>query len=830
MSVVDRAVEGDYSEEITVTGDDAVGHLADGLRTVLADISATKSQLVDSQGQLDAINRSQATIEFKLDGTIITANDNFLNALGYRLDEVKGGHHRMFVDDKYASSPEYRQFWSDLANGKFQSSDFERFRKDGTSIWIQATYNPVFDAEGKPYKVVKFATDITEAKQKAADHEGQINAISKSQAVIEFELDGTIRTANENFLKVVGYSLDEIQGKHHRIFVNPEHANSAEYRNFWSDLASGRFQSGEFLRYDRNGKQVWIQASYNPILGPNGKPYKVVKYASDITEAKKLLEQVAEAEKEATRQTERAHKAVDEILDAVRSAQDGDFSKVITTTGEDAIGGLADGMRDFIAQKEITDKEMARIESMMEQTPINVMFADTDYIIKYMNPASTSTLRRLQEFLPCRADEMIGQCIDIFHKNPSHQRRMLADPSNLPVKADIKVGPETLSLLVSPIYDANRQYLGAMVTWEVITERLAMEQQIKDKMEEDRVRSEETQRKVEVVLNIVNSVADGCFDVTFPDLGQDGIGKVAGALEKAVLSVRDALVEVREVSSTVATASTQMSSAAEEISRGAQQQAARLEETASSLEEITTTVKQNSDNAQEARALANGSRDVASEGGKVVGDAVQAMREINQSSKKISDIITTIDEIAFQTNLLALNAAVEAARAGEQGRGFAVVASEVRNLAQRSASSAKEIKSLIQDSASKVEKGTELVNKSGETLGEIVDSVKRVTDIVAEIAAASQEQLTGIEQVTKAVTQIDQLTQANASQTEEMAGTSGSVLNHARSLDQMVSRFQLGTGGGSGNRGSSRPAPQRQHAPSPSSSMGGHDDDDFMDF
>ncbi|MCC9603422.1 methyl-accepting chemotaxis protein [Stieleria sp. JC731] len=325
--------------------------------------------------------------------------------------------------------------------------------------------------------------------------------------------------------------------------------------------------------------------------------------------------------------------------------------------------------------------------------------------------------------------------------------------------------------------------------------RAEMEAQIKAQMEEDRLQSEETEAKVETVLKLVNRIAGGNFEVDFPDLGSDGIGQVSEALSVAVSSIRNALSEVREVSTTVATASNEMSRAAEEISRGAQMQASRLEETASSLEEITSTVKQNSDNAQEARALANSSRDIATDGGVVVGDAVTAMHEINESSKQISDIITTIDEIAFQTNLLALNAAVEAARAGEQGRGFAVVASEVRNLAQRTASSAKEIKSLIQNSASKVERGTELVNKSGETLGEIVDSVKRVTDIVAEIAAASQEQLSAIKQVTAAVTQIDQLTQGNANQTEELAGTSGSVFNHSRQLDIMVSRFQLGNAG-----------------------------------
>ncbi len=257
-------------------------------------------------------------------------------------------------------------------------------------------------------------------------------------------------------------------------------------------------------------------------------------------------------------------------------------------------------------------------------------------------------------------------------------------------------------------------------------------------------------------------MAQGNFDFRFPDLGNDAIGQVAEALDSTVNAIRDALCQVRDVSATVSTAAEQLNGSSREIASGAQVQASNLEETASSLEEITSTIKQNSDNAQQARQLASGARDVAERGGNVVSDAVSAMQEINASSKRIADIITTIDEIAFQTNLLALNAAVEAARAGEQGRGFAVVAAEVRNLAQRSASAAKEIKTLIQDSVNKVENGTELVNKSGQTLNEIVNSVKRVSDIVCEIAAASKEQLTGVEQVNKAMSQMDRVTQGNA--------------------------------------------------------------------
>jgi len=252
-----------------------------------------------------------------------------------------------------------------------------------------------------------------------------------------------------------------------------------------------------------------------------------------------------------------------------------------------------------------------------------------------------------------------------------------------------------------------------------------------------------------------------------------------------------AITRVDEIANGVAAASHELAAASEQLSSGAQQSASSLEETASSLEEMTATVRQNADNADQANQLANSSRETAERGGEVVASAVKAMGEINQASRKIADIITTIDEIAFQTNLLALNAAVEAARAGEQGRGFAVVAGEVRNLAQRSATAAKEIKGLIQDSVSKVENGSHLVNQSGETLGAIVNSVKRVTDIVGEIAAASREQAAGIDQINKAVAQMDTVTQSNASQTEEMSGTAVALSGQAEQLQSVVAQFNL---------------------------------------
>jgi methyl-accepting chemotaxis protein len=316
-------------------------------------------------------------------------------------------------------------------------------------------------------------------------------------------------------------------------------------------------------------------------------------------------------------------------------------------------------------------------------------------------------------------------------------------------------------------------------------------------------------------VDVLAAVAAGDFTRTLPVQSTDEMGRLAASLNQAVDAMRAALREMGAVSEQTASASHQLSTASKQLSLGAQAQAASLEETAASLEEITGTVKQTADNARQAKNLAAGSREVAAKGGQVVEQAVRSMVEINRSSKKIADIITTVDEIAFRTNLLALNAAVEAARAGEQGRGFAVVAAEVRNLAQRSAAAAKDIKTLIDDSVQKVEAGSQLVNRSGETLKEIVGSTQRVTDIIGEIAAATQEQSLGIDQVNGAVGQMDQVTQTNAARSQELSSTAEALDSQARQLQGLVARFNVGTdaaGNGAAPAAGvrSRPAKARQ--------------------
>ncbi|MDA9446059.1 histidine kinase [Bradyrhizobium sp. CCBAU 11430] len=250
---------------------------------IATDITAKKMRSMTDASKIAAISRAQAVIEFKLDGTIVTANENFCKTLGYSLAEIEGKHHSLFVAEADRNGTAYREFWAALNRGDYQAGEFKRIGKGGREVWILASYNPLLDETGKPYGVVKFATDVTAEKLKNADLAGQISAIDKAQAVIEFNMDGTIIAANANFLGALGYSMAEIKGKHHSMFVEPTERDGAAYREFWAALNRGQYQAAEYKRIGKGGKEVYIQASYNPILDLNGKPFKVVKYATDTT-------------------------------------------------------------------------------------------------------------------------------------------------------------------------------------------------------------------------------------------------------------------------------------------------------------------------------------------------------------------------------------------------------------------------------------------------------------------------------------------------------------------------------------------------------------------
>jgi len=252
------------------------------------------AKAAEFKAQLAAIGKTQAVVEFEIDGTIITANDNFLKTMGYRLDEIKGKHHRIFVDPAEHNSPAYAEFWATLNRGGYQAADYKRIAKGGHEVWLQGSYNGILGLNGKAFKVVNFATDVTAVKVLSTDLTGQTTAIGKTQSVLEMQMDGTIITANDNFLKILGYSLDEVKGRHHRMFVESAEQNSPAYAEFWTRLNRGEYQAADYKRITKNGKEVWMQGSYNPILGLNGKGFKVVNFAIDVTGQVRLKTGIAD--------------------------------------------------------------------------------------------------------------------------------------------------------------------------------------------------------------------------------------------------------------------------------------------------------------------------------------------------------------------------------------------------------------------------------------------------------------------------------------------------------------------------------------------------------
>jgi len=313
----------------------SLGALAFSPRATRQASTALAQRHAELEAQVAALHRVQAVIEFDLEGTILQANDNFLQTLGYTLEEIRGRHHSMFVDPEHVRSSAYREFWARLGRGEFDAGQYRRVGKGGREIWIQASYNPVFDSSGRPVKVVKFATDITAQQMQAADFAGQLAAINTSQAVIEFSLDGCILSANDNFLATTGYALEEVRGQHHSMFAEPEYARSAEYRQFWQKLGRGEYDAGQYRRLGKGGREIWIQASYNPIFDMNGRPFKVVKYATDISA------QVRDAQALAA--------AVAQTREVVAAAQAGDLGRRIDSgdkTG--AIAELCEGINAMV--------------------------------------------------------------------------------------------------------------------------------------------------------------------------------------------------------------------------------------------------------------------------------------------------------------------------------------------------------------------------------------------------------------------------------------------------------------------------------------------------
>lgn len=726
LGAVKEITTGNYSTYIDAHGSNELSEVLQALKKMQTLLSVNENALKESaietreqaamfENQLAAINRSTGAITFDLEGRVIAVNDIFLSVLGYARDEVLKMSHSQFVEPAFINSGDYQTFWKKLKSGESITGEFLRIGNHGKEIWLDATYNPILDAEGKPYKVVKYAADITEQKLRNADFEGQITAIGKSQGVIELGLDGTILKVNQTYLDMLGYTAQELVGQHVSKVLEPGFARSDAYQALWNKLVNGGSDMGQYKRIAKDGHEVWIQASYNPIYDLKGHPYKIVNYTMDITESKLIAADNA-----------------------------GQISGIHRTQGVitfDLNGTVLSANQLFLELSGYSENEILGKN--------HSLFVDASYRSSHEYKAFWDALRR--------GEAQVGQ-----------------------VKRIRKNGAVVwMQAIYNPILDMNGKPFKVVKYATDITEQHESAQALAKAVEETKA--------------IIEAAKSGDLRNRVSLQGKTGdIASLCDGVNALMDKMTEVILQVREATVTINTAATEISGGNNDLSSRTEQQASSLEETAASMEELAATVKQNADNAKQASQLAVNASEVASRGGAVVDEVVSTMSAINESANRIEDIISVIDGIAFQTNILALNAAVEAARAGEQGRGFSVVAAEVRTLAQRSASAAKEIKVLIDDSAAKTARGSELVSQAGKTMQEVVQSVQHVTDIMSEIAAASVEQSTGINQVNQAVMTMDEVTQQNAALVEQAAAASESLVDQAENLVEAVSVFRLG--------------------------------------
>lgn len=491
--------------------------------------------------------------------------------------------------------------------------------------------------------------------------------IDSSYAVIEFEVDGTIKSANNNFCKTLEFSENEIIGKHHSIFVEPDYVRSSEYQNFWSSIKNGQAFNDEFKRITKSGKEIWIQAIYSPVRDENGQVVSAIKIASDITEI----------------------------------------------------------------------KMMSQLKQMVDLAPTNMMLATAEGKMTYMNENSFRTLKTIEQHLPDRVENLTGNSIDWFHNNPGRIRKIIADPKNLPHQAVISVGEEKLDLLVSAIYDNRNNYIGPMVSWQIITQKLKLIQELTETSEQLATASEE------------------------------------------LLSVSQTLsASAEETSAQSNTASV----ASEEISAGIQTVAKNMEEMTSSIREITKNTNESSSKSNSARTMAE--------------DANRIIQILGESSMDIGNVIKVITSIAQQTNLLALNATIEAARAGEAGKGFAVVANEVKELAKQTATATEDISKKIeaiqndsQSAVGSIGSVSEAINQLNSIAGNIASAMEEQAATTNEVSRVVVEATTGVSQITENIQQVSvaaQQTGKGAMDMQEAAKNLNKIANSLNSLVEQV--------------------------------------------
>ncbi len=613
----------------------------------------------------------------------------------------------------------------------------------------------------------------TSSSAKLQGLQSQLDAISEVQAVIEFELDGTIITANDNFLNTLGYTLEEIEGKHHRIFCETEYTNSAEYTAFWAKLGRGESEAGEFQRLGKNGEEIWIQASYNPIVDAKGNPFKVVKYATEIT--------------------------------------------------------------NLVKQR----NEAYMLSQLVDKSEGAIMMIDRDFVITYANETTVTMLNKYADtfrkvwpsFDPAT---VMGSCIDMFHKTPSHQRKLLSDPNNLPYKTDIEVGPLVFSLLVTAQLDSNNDYVGNALEWKDVTEersRISRENKVAEFQEA------EVEKLSFVMAEIANGDLTQNYEVAEAEEDTQStwstFNDIATQVNKMCTNLREVMTLMRDNAGTLATSSEELNGTADKLETGASdtmsqsatvssaaeemsinmknmatstgQMTTNVQSVASAIEEMTASISEIAKNAEQASSVAGNAASLAESSNETIG-------QLGSAADEIGKVIEVIQDIAEQTNLLALNATIEAARAGDAGKGFAVVATEVKELAKQTADATEDIRSRItgiQGSTQEVVRSIDEIGKviaevnsvsttiaaaveeQSVTTKEIAQNVSQTSEAAETISTGVAESASASEEITRSITEVDNAAKSTAAAATLTKETGASLSSLAGELQGLVSKFNV---------------------------------------
>ncbi len=718
-----------------------------------------------------AVDSSYAFIEFDTNGTILAANPNFLNAVGYNLDQIQGKHHRIFVQPAYAGSAEYKEFWEDLRKGKAQNGEFKRVNSANEEVWLQAVYSPVKNEDGKILKVVKIATDITPQKSAALNAQGLKATVDTSFAQIEFDPKGNILHANENFVKTLGYtSSKDMTGNHHSMFVDPEYRNSLDYRQFWDQLANGVTQEGQFKRIRKDGNEVWIQAAYTPVKDEEGKVVKVIKIASDITD--QMFANINMA--------------------ALKSTVDASFAEIEF----DSKGNILDANDNFVRT------------------------------LGYNNPK-----------------DLIGNHHSIFvdsdYKRSGDYRKFWEDLGNgITQEGEFKrITRDGKPVWIQAAYTPAKDKTGKV--FKVI--------KIATDITAQKMAAIETEKASAEIMRVIMAIADGDLTQRYSIDASAEIKPFADSLNAATSNLNGLLNNISQIANLVASSAEELltkgeqmknttqevASATQQMAEGAQQQAQQTDESSKLIDGVLKSANEMGKKAEVINVAAERGQKSASEGLSTIRKVVENMSEIlnsasttsnsinvlAQRSEEIASTLSVITDIASQTNLLALNAAIEAARAGEAGRGFAVVAEEIRKLAEGSRKSAIDIEKVVKEvqkditSAGKSIETMEVSVKSGNTASKeaeiVFQNIEKTSaetlDLSKEIVDATSTQKESINSTVKNIEKIVVVAEETASGTEQIASsgkelsqgmnevtaTSKDLADVANQLQDSISKFKL---------------------------------------